>query len=100
MNLIFKGLCPVCNTMIEEDNFSQYSCPKGCYVLYESDMIEVVVPIIDYMIVYVTDGKGTITEIFDSDGGKRILSMNVLFPVNWKNLNETYNKIKKLILFS
>lgn len=106
MNLIFKGLCPICHTLIKDDDsddliFCDYFyCPRMCYQLYEnSRQTMVMLNVSDYIIKYNMEQGNTITEVINSDG-QRLLYLHSQLKINWKDLEATVNKIKSLIVFS
>lgn len=107
MNLIFKGLCPICHAQIEHDDYNalldeRYFCPNNCYQLYidSETTMHAVISIPYYILLYFWENdKVVATEIID-ESGNEILSLTTLFPINWKNLDETVKKIKSLIIFT
>lgn len=106
MNIIYKGLCPICHTIIKDDVSDDliygdyFYCPNMCYQLYSnSKEIMVIVGVLEYVIKYNVDRKRIVTEVINSSG-EQVLLLNLLFPINWKDLPSTVNKIKSLVIFS
>jgi hypothetical protein len=106
MNIIFKGLCPICHTLIKDDDSDDllycdyYYCPNMCYQLYaNSREMMVTVNVLDYVVKYNVDRKRIVSEVINSSG-EQVLLLNSLLPINWKDLPATIHKIKSLIIFS
>lgn len=106
MNLIFKGLCPICHTLIKDDDsddllFCDYFyCPYMCYQLYQNSReTMIIIKVLSYNIKYNMEGNDTVTEIINGKG-EQVLFLRTQFQINWKDLEATVNKIKSLVIFS